>query len=128
MITRNLIDIPNHPLLTDVVRKAQVFRSYNEYDTNRVVMPVKVYHFKDDQPLNYFPKDVELIVDNDTMVNPATGAIVEKDEEGNYPEGSIGEYDYLWAVVNVAKAYTQQELEEIYIPQRIEKINAKLYV
>ena len=128
MITRNLIDIPNHPDLENVKRKAKVFRAYNEYDTNRVILAVEVFHYINDEEVNYFPKKVDLISDNVTMVNPANGNIVEKDDEGNYPQGSMGEYDYLWNVVNVAKAYTQVQLEDAYINIRIEKINKKLYI
>jgi len=119
MITRNIIDIPNHPVLTDVTRKAQVFRSYKEYDTNRVVLVINIFHYKDGEELKYFPKQVELIADNDVRVNPQTGDIIE--------EGGMGEYDYLWYIVNTAKVYTEAELEEMYINLRIEKINTKIY-
>lgn len=127
MVTRNLINIPNHPDLETVTRKARIFRAYNEYDTNRVIIPVDIFHYIDGIEINYFPKRVELISDNETKVDPQTGDIVEKDEEGNYPEGSMGEFDYLWYIVNVAKLFTQIELEEMYINLRIEKINDKLY-
>ena len=128
MITRNIIEITNHPLLTDITRKVQIFRSGKEYDSNRVILKVKVSHYKNGEEIEYFPKYVELIVDNITMVNPSSGAIVQPDAEGQYPAGSIGEYDYLWDVVNVAKTYTEAELEEIYIPLRISQINTKLYI
>jgi len=36
----------------------------------------------------------ELIADESTMVNPATGDYVVADADGNYPEGSITEYAY----------------------------------
>lgn len=130
MITRNLINIPNHPLLENVVRKAQIFRGYYEYDTNRVIIPVKIFHYIDGVEINYLPKEVELVSDNNTRVNPQTGAIVEnspKDEDGNYTSATMGEYDYLWYLVNTAKLYTPQELEEMYIPLRIDKLNSKLY-
>ena len=121
MIARNIIDISNHPILTDVTRKAQVFRSYKEYDTNRVVLVLNIFHYKGDEEIKYFPKQIELISDNETKVDPQTGTIVEKtvlqpkeNEEDpdvfDYPEGSIGEYQYLWYIVNVAKAYTEIEL------------------
>ncbi len=122
MITRNIIDIPNHPVLTDVTRKAQVFRSYKEYDTNRVVLVLNIFHYKDGEEIKYFPKQAELIADNETKVNPLNGQIVDSDTEG-----AIGEYDYLWYIVNTAKAYTEAELEEIYINLRTDKINTKLY-
>ena len=132
MITRNIIDIPNHPILTDVVRKAQIFRSHKEYDTNRVILKVLIFHYdKNGNQIKYLPggteNPVELISDNETKVNPQTGAIVEKDENGEYVEEVIGEFDYLWTIVNTVKAYTEIELEEIYIGLRIDKINNKLY-
>lgn len=118
MITRNLINISNHPVLTDVTRKAQIFRSYKEYDTNRVILIVNIYHYKDDVELKYFPKQVELISDNEVKVNQQ-GEIVDN--------GTIGEFDYLWNVVNVQKQFTEVELEEIYVTLRQTKINEKLY-
>ncbi len=129
MITRNLIDITNHPDLENVTRKAQVFRAYNEYDTNRVIIPVKIFHYIDGIEVSYFPDTVELISDNDTRVNPANGQIVEavKDADGNYPSNTIGEFDYLWNLVNVFKMFTQIQLEEMYISLRIDKLNKKLY-
>lgn len=130
MTVRNLINIPNHPTLTNVTRKAQVFRGYYEYDTNRVIIPVKIFHYLDGVEINYLPKEAELISDNLTRVNPQTGAIVEnapKDENGNYTSETMGEYDYLWYLVNTAKLYTPQELEEMYIPLRVDKLNSKLY-
>jgi len=132
MTTRKIIDIPNHPILKDVIRKAQVFRGYYEYDTNRVIIPVKIFHYLDGVEIKYLPGGTdetyaELISDNETKVNPQTGEIVEKDENGEYPEGTMGEYDYLWYLVNIAKLYTPQELEEMYVPLRINKLNSKLY-
>lgn len=130
MITRNIINIANHPVLKDVTRKAQVFRSYKEYDSNRVVLVVNIFHYKDGEEIKYFPKEVTLISDNDTRVNPATGDIIEnapKDEDGNYTPETMGEFDYLWYIVNTAKIYTEIQLEEIYISLRQDKINSKLY-
>ncbi len=127
MRTREMIDIPGHPDIDGVTRKAQVTNGYNGYKDNRVVIPIDIFHYIDGVELNYFPKKVELIADNNGYVNPQTGAIVEKDVNGNYPVGSVGEYDYLWDVVNVYKAKTQAELEDLYVNLRIDVINRKLY-
>lgn len=123
MITRNLIDITNHPTISNITRKAQVFRSYDEYDTNRIIIPIKIFHYLDGIEQTYFPNYYELIGGIGNFVNPINGNLVEKDEEGNYPEGSVPEYDYLWNIVNVLKNKTQIELEEIYVILRIDKLN-----
>lgn len=127
MINRNLIDLPNHPDLPSVTRKALIIQTINNYLGNGVGMKVEIFHYINGIEAKYFPKPVELFSDNEDFVNPSTGDKVEKDEDGNYPEGSVGEYDYLWTIVNVMKAKTQVELEEIYILKRIDKINEKLY-
>lgn len=44
------------------------------------------------------PKRVNLISDNEEMVNPLTGEYVFKDENGEYPQGSMGEFDWMEAM------------------------------
>jgi hypothetical protein len=128
MTTREKITITNHPVLTEVTREVQVFRSYKEYDVQRVVLVLNVFHYDSEgNAITYFPKQVELIASNTTFVNPQDGQILQPDEDGNYPEGAMGEYDYLWYIVNVQKAYTEVELEDMYAGLRIEQINKKLY-
>jgi hypothetical protein len=39
----------------------------------------------------------------------------------------MGEYDYLYAIVNIQKAHTQVELEDIYCLLKVDKINEHLY-
>lgn len=128
MIQRELINLPNHPDLPNVTRKAIVIQTVNNYAGNGVGVKLEVFHYVDGQEVHYFKnRYVELMADNEDFVDPATGNKVQKDAEGNYPPGSIGEYDYLWGIVNVAKAKTQAELEDIYITKRIDSINQKLY-
>lgn len=124
---REIKDITNHPLFNDVTRKAQVSKSYKEYDNNKVILVLNIFHYKDNQELKYFPKQISLIADNETKVDPNTGSIVLPNTNGEYPTTVIGEYDYLWSIVNVVKTYTEVELEELYINLRIDKINSKLY-
>jgi len=132
MITRNLINITDHPVL-NVTRKAQVFRSSLEYDSNRIILRVKVYHYDENNNLmDYLKNDIaELISDNNTRVNRLTGEIVENPPidpaTGEFTEDTIGEFDYLWNLANVLKVKTIVELEEIYIGLRVDKINNKLY-
>lgn len=44
----------------------------------------------------------ETIANNTVMVNPSTGAFVYKDGEGNYPVGSIGQYDFFFNIAENA--------------------------
>lgn len=137
MITRNLIDLPNYPQLVGITRKAQVRQSIRNDASNCIDLDLNIFHYKDGVQINYLPNDVKLSADNNDFVNPQTGTKVDKvpvlDSETQeqigeeYPEGSIGEYDYLWNLVNVLKVKTQVELEEIYILNRVETINEKLY-
>lgn len=152
MTTRKLIDITNHPDFDDVTRKVDIVQSINSYKTNCIDLHLEVLHFKGGVQVDYFPKVAVLMGDNQDFVDPKTGDKVEwvdtiiyvKDDKGSdlldangnkvqdyisseYPQGSMGEYDYLHYVVNVAKAYTQEELEEIYVGKRVDMINKKLY-
>lgn len=126
-MARNLIDIPNHPSLPTVTRKAVVTQSINNYKNSCVDIFIDVFHYVDGVEVKYFPKSLKLMGDNQDSVDPTTGEKVVADETGNLPAGAMGEYDYLWYIVNVAKAYTQVELEDIYILKKIAVINEKLY-
>lgn len=127
-MNRNLIDITNHPDLPNVTRKVEVIQAINNYKKNIIDLRLEVHHYVDGAEVKYFPKSADLIGDNESKVNPINGAVVFPDvETGKYPEGSIGEYDYLYYIVNTAKAYTQVELEDIYVQLRVAVINKKLY-
>lgn len=123
---RNLIDITDHPDLINVIRKVKIVSCNNEYDNNRVSLSIKVLHFIGNKPLPKLDGDVYLYAENDQMINPLTGNDVVKDEKGEYPEGSIGEYDFLFGLVKNNKA-NQISLEELYVIKRVDKINNKLY-
>lgn len=131
MIQRNLIDLPNHPTIPTLTRKAEVIASHNGYAANKIILTVKVYHYDVNGELaNYINSEVQLIADNETRIDPQTGEINEnpvKDVDTGAYLDTIGEFEYLWSIVNVLKAKTQVELEEIYIQLRINKINKKLY-
>lgn len=132
MITRKLIDLPNHPILTNITRKAQVDYTRDDSTLNEFLLYFNVYHYDETgKILNYFPKEVRLRASNEDYVNSSTGEKVSKilneNNEEVWPEGSIGQYDYFYKLVNIFKALTQKELEEVYIIKRIEKINEQLY-
>ena len=38
----------------------------------------------------------ETVADNTVKVNPSTGEILKPDKDGNYPTGSIGQYDFFF--------------------------------
>jgi hypothetical protein len=61
-------------------------------------------------------KITELTANNTTMVNPQTGDIVTAGENGEYPEGSIGEFDFLSGAIQAgANLFT---LQNEYITKR----------
>lgn len=140
MTTRDLIDISNHPDLTDVTRKVEVFGCHNKYRNNVINLEIEVFHFLNGKAQKKLDGIVYLRADNTVKVNNTNGKDVhevEVDGEIEWQEVESGdtvdeanvegEYDYLWKVVNIAKAYTQVELEDIYVALREEKINQKLY-
>lgn len=126
MTTRNLITIPNHPVITSITRTAQVLESQNIYKNNTCPMSIGVHHYMNDVEITYMYKEVQIVADN-TMIDPNTLAYVVTDDNKKYPDGSIGEFDYLYNLVNVLKTHIQSELEEMYINLRIDRINDKLY-
>ncbi len=127
MTTRNIINLPAHPDIPDVVRKAKVSQASNNYDGNCVTIEYRLLHYVDGVEVFYLPKSVQLIGDNADRVNPLTGDKLEADGDGNYPEGSVPEFDYLWYLVNTVKLYTQVELEDTYILRQINTVNRKAY-
>ncbi len=141
---RNLISIANHPTLKDVTRKVAIVKSQPYYNYSglpdnenvkskfkkSIILDLLILHF--DKEGNYFKLGnndglVYLTSDENDYVNPATFEKVEKDEEGNYPKGSVLEYDALWDLVYTKKVKTDIELQEMFISLREDKINEKLY-
>lgn len=125
---RQLITLTNHPDLPTVTRKAQVQSSINQYNAKSVFLDIKVFHYINGVEVNYFPDKIQLVGDNKEFVNPTTGDVVYKDVVGNYPVGSVGEYDYLWSIINTTKSYTQEQLEDFYINKRVLVLDKKLYI
>lgn len=125
MKTRNLIPITNHPKLPAITRKAQVRRCDNHYEAGTAEMVLNIFNYLDGVEIKEMERQVSLAADN-AMINPDTFNYVEADENGNYPEGSVGEYDYLYTLIE-SGTKTQFELEEMFINLRIETINKKLY-
>ena len=125
MITRNLIPITNHPLIDSVTRKALVRLTKNDYEANQAKMHIKVFHYSDDVEIVSMEKEIILVAD-DSMINPLTFEYAIVDEEGNYPANSVSEFTFLYNLV-ASKVKNQFELEELYIPLRIDAIDKKLY-
>jgi len=65
---------------------------------DKIILDTVCYNIKDEKlftskEVNEFV--VKLVADNSTMVDPKTGAIVDPDENGNYPDGLMGQYDFM---------------------------------
>lgn len=103
-----IIDSPRHK---GIKRKARLIKFIRE--SNKLTLDIQIDYYLDDNgsygkilsgnfftdPNNMFPTNrVCPVATNETMVDPNTGELVEKDEEGNYPIGSIGEYDYFYNI------------------------------
>jgi hypothetical protein len=99
----NLINISNHPLDTDIKRKACraniITDEHKPSELKFIDLRVLVKHYKD---INGIETQYELIpdyiftlrADNSTLVNPATGEYVDSSFVG-----AIGEADYFIQVV-----------------------------
>ena len=105
------IAISSSPGYPDVARKIAVAGRNEDYKSQTVTLICFVEHYDaQGYRLNAFQcieRDPFLLVaDNSSKVNPETGALVFPDETGNYPEGSIGQYDWLkLAVENGANPF-----------------------
>lgn len=106
------IGISPSPGYPDVVRKIVVIGRNEDYQNQSVTLICMIEHYdENDYRLNAF-RAIErdpflLMADNTSKVNPETGALVFPDQAGNYPEGSVGQYDWLKAAVeNGANPFT----------------------
>lgn len=126
METRKLIDIPNHPKLTGITRKAQIRKTDNHYENGSVEMVINIFSYLDGVELKDMFRQIIMVASNEEMINSQTFEVLEKDEEGNYPTEAVPEYDFLFSLVknNVKTIF---ELEEMYVTLRADLINKKLY-
>lgn len=118
METRNIIDIPDHPTITGITRKAQVRKSDNYYEIGRVEMVINVFSYFNGVELKDMFRQITMVCSNENQIDTLTFDYVN--------EGGSPEYDYLFNIVK-SKIKTQLELEEMYIGLRIDKINEKMY-
>lgn len=133
---RKLINLTNHPLITSVTRKAKVHQVNPNYANKTVTLVIDVLHYNEQGVLmGGINNRCEITADNTDIVNILTGDEIPKDangnyivdEEGNYPNGSIRNFDFLWKLVNIDKVMTMEEAEDLHVTKRISKINSKLY-
>lgn len=104
---------------TTLKRKAQAATMTYNLDRQSVSVMWRVGYYSDSS--NAFGEKLLIngvsdyfkttIADNSVIVNPYTGDFVEKDSLGNYPEGSIGQYDFFW---NIAENIPIKVNELIY--------------
>lgn len=132
--TRTAINLPEHPAFPGIERKAIVYKNqtYYKYDgfevtEKKVILDLMIFHFKDGVSFAALDNTILISTDKNDFINPQTMELVEKDAEGNYPDGSVCEYDFLWNLVNISKSKLPIELEELYILSRLPKINEKAY-
>lgn len=135
--TRTLIDIPNHPKIAEITRKAAVIKSqpYYKYDNvpvekdelfkKAIILDVLVLHYDKNGDFIEMGNNngvVYLISDEVDYVNPQTFEKVDKDTPG-----AMLEYDVLWSMLYDVKNVTDIQLQEQFIRLRLDKINEKLY-
>lgn len=115
MDTIQRVEIAPSPGYPDVVRKIAVIGKNEDYQNGSVTLICSIEHYDlAGNRLKAFAaieKDPFLLVaDNSSQVNPATGQLVFPDNTGNYPAGSMGQYDWLkMAVESGANPFTISE-------------------
>ena len=109
------IQITPSPGYPDVVRKIAVVGKNEDYKNGSVSLICEIEHYDSTgYRLKAFAaiekEPFILIADNSSLVNPQTGQLVFKDGKGNYPPGSMGQYDWLkLAVESGANPFTISE-------------------
>ena len=98
------IDISAFPDASGIQRKIAILGRNEDYQNRTVTLICGIEHYdQDGDRLRVFAaieRDPFLLVASDTsFVDPQTGALVFSDFEGNYPQGSIGQYSWLKAAV-----------------------------
>lgn len=98
------INISASPGYPDVVRKIAVIGKNEDYKGKSVTLICSIEHYdQDNNRLKAFQSlerdNFLLVADNTSFVNPGTGALVFPDGDGQYPDGSVGQYTWLKAAV-----------------------------
>ena len=115
MLTVQRILITPSPGYPDVVRKIAVVGKNEDYKNGSVTLICEIEHYdKDGNRLRAFSaieRDPFLLVaDDSSFVDPQTGKLVFKDNKGQYPAGSVGQYTWLkLAVESGANPFTISE-------------------
>ncbi|PWJ49590.1 hypothetical protein CLV98_1463 [Dyadobacter jejuensis] len=111
MNTLQRVVISSSPGYPQVVRKIVVVGKNEDYRNESVTLICMIEHYdQNDNRLQAF-KAIEvnpflLIADNSSYVNSETGGLVFKDSQGQYPAGSVPQYDWLrQAVENGANPF-----------------------
>lgn len=105
------IEISSSPGYPQVVRKVAVTGKNEDYRKGAVTLICEIEHYdQSGTRLKAFAalerEPFLLIADNTSFVDPQTGALVFKDEQGQYPQGAMGQYTWLkLAVENGANPF-----------------------
>lgn len=105
------VTISDHPIL-NLPRVAYALSLHESEEREDVSIVVEIKTFKDSEEVH--SKIVTLLANNSTKVDNE-GNILVVNDEGNYPEGAIGQYDYLKAAINSGINY--YTLKKLHITQ-----------
>ncbi len=99
------ISISDFPNLPEIKRKVVIIGRNEDYENKRVTLLCRVEHYNQANERIHNLRAIErdpylLVATSDTLVNPNTGAILLPDGEGNYPQDSMSEYDFLKAAID----------------------------
>ena len=94
-----LFDIPNHPLLADITRKAEVTFEQTDFANKQMTLYLRILHYLNGVYISELDKRFPAVMNNDSQIILEPEIPEEKDEEGNItqefvPAVTIGEFDY----------------------------------
>ncbi len=108
---KTTFEISKHPDAQGYDREIELIGPFPNFKKKEVSCHVELHHKKDGGIVENYVKSetLTLFTSKDKFVD-SSGQIVQKDENGNYPEGSISEFDFLFSYVSPTPNATLGEI------------------
>ncbi len=98
---KTILEISKHPDAQGYDREVHIIGPFVDFKKKDALCHVELHHKKDGVIVDNYIKSTTLTLstNNEKFVD-SSGQIVQKDEFGNFPEGSIGEFDFLFSYIS----------------------------